>query len=306
MTKVAQTATQLGVIFYSVDASNSIKIECFEMLIIGIAKIIDPFVCPINVVTESIHGFEEVCKAGLPKFSSDSSEDDGVRTQVESVIPDLLHANEDEGDGNGNSAEHTKGSTLRIWSVLGDIISIAFRLQEQKYAPSIIAKEATTSVSAVSTQQQLQDAEKLIDLKVQLLEILMKYILPFGHFAPSQLKQRIVLLLNTNCSSDVGDTNNLPPQRQTRVAQACISAMFELCDDTLRTRQKYDIELSSTAYSLLIPKIAQIFDHFIEDEVKLRGPLPTYRQQEITHILRLLSEFCFYCLRLCLFICLAD
>jgi len=145
--------------------------------------------------------------------------------------------------------------------------------------------------------------QQLVELKLSILETTMQYILPFGHFAPQTLKKRIVLLLNGNCWNDhhqntgnhnLGTHNTASIQRHARLGQACITAMFDLCNDTLKPKQeqKYDLELSAMSYQLLIPKIAFILDQYIDDEMSKpqNRPLPMYRQKHIVHILRQLQS----------------
>ena len=120
----------------------------------------------------------------------------------------------------------------------------------------------------------------------------MEHILPFGHLAPQTLKKRIVLLLNGNCWSD-SNHSTASIQRHARLGQACITAMFELCSDTLRAKkeQRFDEELSAMSYQLLIPKIAFILDQYIDDEMsKQNRVLPRYRQKHIVHILNQLNK----------------
>merc|ERR1711933_270988 len=121
----------------------------------------------------------------------------------------------------------------------------------------------------------------------------MTHILPFGHLAPQTLKKRIVLLLNGNCWTE-SNRSTASIQRHARLGQACITAMFDLCGDTLKanSEQKYDVELSTMSYQLLIPKVAFILDQYIDDEMSRtqNRPLPLYRQKRIVHILRELND----------------
>ena len=112
---------------------------------------------------------------------------------------------------------------------------------------------------------------------------------------------------------------------QTKLSQACLTAMFRICqridpndserldlssssiklspitsprsnDSSTNSSSKtsysycFDFELSRLAYKLLIPKICDILDCFIEDSKKhetLQTALPFYGKQEILHILKL-------------------
>merc|ERR1712154_182644 len=72
-----------------------------------------------------------------------------------------------------------------------------------------------------------------------------------------------------------------------------ITAMFELCSDTLKhpKHKKYDMQLSAMSYQLLIPEIAFILDQYIDVEMTKpqNRPLPIYRQKHIVHILNQLK-----------------
>merc|ERR1712176_1233748 len=141
-------------------------------------------------------------------------------------------------------------------------------------------------------QNENKTLQQLVELKLSILETTMEHILPFGHLAPQTLKKRIVLLLNGNCWTD-SNHSTASIQRHARLGQACITAMFELCSDTLKGQKerKFDEELSAMSYQLLIPKIAFILDQYIDDEMsKQSSVLPRHRQKHIVHILNLLNS----------------
>jgi len=102
----------------------------------------------------------------------------------------------------------------------------------------------------------------------------------------------------TGSGDDGGGMSVTPPQRQTRLAQACMSGIFDLCGDTsimeLELKRFNDLEISGMAYKMMIPKVADILDRYIEDESRCFGRgirvLARYRQDEVIHILKLMDK----------------
>ena len=289
---VSQRAITLLNQFYSIHIPHELKVECFEIVINGISTVMDPFLCPIQVVTNAIRGFEEVCKTGLPQFSAAQSKRHHYHHHGGGG-----HVDPDEvGDG---SYALSNVESLRVWSVLGDVVSIAFRLQHHTASGGGVnsgrfGMDDFGKSNHTKNQQNINKTlQQLVELKLSILETTMQYILPYGHFAPATLKKRIVLLLNGNCWSD-SNSSTASIQRHARLGQACITAMFDLCGDTLKPKseQKYDVELSTMSYQLLIPKVAFILDQYIDDEMSRtqNRPLPLYRQKRIVHILRELKQ----------------
>eukprot|EP00483_Globobulimina_turgida_P005629 UN05639 len=233
---VSQRAITLINQFYSIHIPYSLKVECFEIVINGIKSILDPFLCPMSVVANGIKGFEEVCKTGLPQFSA-------------------AHKCKNEESEEKDCYKLSSVESLRVWSALGDVVSVAFRLQHDSKKKAVSSSysynlDNYNKIDDKNVNNSNKTLQQLVDLKLSILETTMRYILPYGHFAPQTLKKRIVLLLAGNCWSDNNNLSSMSIQRHARFGQACISALFSLCGDTLldKKQQKYDLSLSARSY----------------------------------------------------------